>query len=1803
MRRLRFDLSALRARQFIILARQKHFSRRHFLGLTGTAALGAATQVKNLGHGLVRPMEIQGDENRLAFLLDGEERWVIDPQRFSGTPKLTIDRTAATLRFQLSGATYPGTQLSADLSCQLVRTGGHWRMQLRMEFGDFEAAVPFEKWLAGDEAATAAVRLDGSICELGQAGRLVTNGPARARFTPQWVTELHGTRLARVPGLDQKVVSDSLTIALLDPADASYLDQPAAKRTLVSLERGDHDWSQWSIADAGALPPGAQLKVNGSPFDAIYIEAGETRNGALVQALVAEPSEDDSRLSFQPAGNFRGVLGEEFSLPLRSAMLALTFDQQHEHRVLLAQFDREPVYLQSQKYVVELGDTPGETPFALASLDGRFTGLHCAPSLLSAAIQMEGAAVQPSPCPAGSRLVFDTELGSYAVFESSGDPQRPTPTPTPRRILPIPGAMVRPTPTPTPRPTPRPTPPPGSTVPGGPGATATPRPTPRPTPPPGSTVPGGPGATPTPRPTPRPTPPPSTVPGGPGASPTPTPRPPRPPRPTPTPTPGIIIGPLVIPTPRPRPTPTPPDDLVQPTPSPTPPDGIISVPGDLHLRGRFSTVVLRPEDLLVLRLEFINFMLETASPTPQLLRDDSGKPSYIAVHLQPQNIAEQAFFESAGSKYPSDPPEQGGEPKDDPYGPPVKARIAGPSRLVFRVPSNSEPIPYTLKSILEKCGQYVMSVVPHALPPKQANDSPAISNKLVVNTAIDKTNIKAVRMAGALQVIQQSRINLAAITPGKNMFALQKENLAIQQNNAANAGMMARPPKPRAPGDSETALELPYLLILSPSVFGAWAHAQLPVTSKKAKRTELWHTRLGVRSAGGVNETNQTLRTVRAVWALDNGFHDEWASPPPHANEPFRMTLDADDRYNIVHLSSNYTIMRPATGNKPRQSYEPNPVEVERLMLSSMGAWINSRGVWDPPNPLTVEEWRQRGTMGRDHYVRVVYKGYLFPFGHRASLVKVTERKFHTNMPGNTAYLRQRMYIIVREPEKTYGGTELKTPDGNSYDRQMPFRRVRITTLVTPNLDDPANSDIEIFGAAQLQSLFWPKVLNKDFQFHLIAEDFEGNETEFTMPLLFADQAAAKEDLKMKPAKADFENTGPVERRKREMRGQSVMLADSAKPGDTTFETQTITFGAEIPTDAEMNQLPDDSPQFYPAVRRAELIIPSLKHIAGDHKTGEIKFADAYLKHGLNDDSKNNGELFGEFINSIDLNFSGKGDKSGALVTPSMKVSGLSRTMGPVAGDAASGDLDKVAKGQFDPEKFFAGLSPKLFGCIDLFEIIGGLPAGSIGKNLGAVPKFITEALSNIESFLVEVHNFRSSLEAVKATGGGGLGPTINSLINDAKTIVDTDMPDILKPPFDSIDTKLAKLSSDLDTFSNHFTTLNTGLAGADIAAAAKHELQKNVANFNEFLKDGAAFINDVKAFAGAIPLELPKEIKVRFDWKPVVKSWGFDAAHPLFVAKNLLNNKPCTLLIGVEARVKTDGKSSPSASVICSLDNFTLDLIAPASFIQLHFEKIQFLAGTGKKADVNVVIAGITFVGVLSFVEALKSLIPLDGFSDPPAIDVDASGIHASFSLALPNLAIGIFSLQNMSLGAGFTIPFIGDPLSVYFSFCSRESPFLLTVSFLGGGGFFGITIDPQGVQLLEAAFEFGASLSMDIGVASGGVHVIAGIYIRIEREDGSLTGYLRIGGEMSILGIISVSIELKMELTYEFGSGKVIGRATLTIEVEIFFFSFSVELTCERKFKGSAGDPSFADLMAPFQLNGANVKPWDEYCMAFAA
>jgi hypothetical protein len=116
---------------------------------------------------------------------------------------------------------------------------------------------------------------------------------------------------------------------------------------------------------------------------------------------------------------------------------------------------------------------------------------------------------------------------------------------------------------------------------------------------------------------------------------------------------------------------------------------------------------------------------------------------------------------------------------------------------------------------------------------------------------------------------------------------------------------------------------------------------------------------------------------------------------------------------------------------------------------------------------------------------------------------------------------------------------------------------------------------------------------------------------------------------------------------------------------------------------------------------------------------------------------------------------------------------------------------------------------------------------------------------------------------------------------------------------------------------------------------------------------------------------------------------------------------------------------------------------------------------------------------------------------------------------------------------------------------------------------------------------------------VASGSVSIAVGVYLRLEADKGSLTAYFRIRGEVDVLGLISASITLELSLRYEFDTGKLFGRASLVVEVEVLFFSASVEITCERRLAGSKGDPTLRQIMPP--TAGMN-DDWAQYCGAFA-
>jgi hypothetical protein len=342
-------------------------------------------------------------------------------------------------------------------------------------------------------------------------------------------------------------------------------------------------------------------------------------------------------------------------------------------------------------------------------------------------------------------------------------------------------------------------------------------------------------------------------------------------------------------------------------------------------------------------------------------------------------------------------------------------------------------------------------------------------------------------------------------------------------------------------------------------------------------------------------------------------------------------------------------------------------------------------------------------------------------------------------------------------------------------------------------------------------------------------------------------------------------------------------------------------------------------------------------------------------------------------------------------------------------------------------------------------------------------------------------------------------------------------------------------------------------------------------------------------------PTGVPSQVTTTLSYAPQVRDrpdLGFQA------------DDGCALTIKTVVTAKLDG-SPPQATTDATLTNFTFVLPPGAdAVIEVHFESVAFHAEAGTKPDFSVQLITdgdpIEFEGILSFLNELKDLIPANGFSDPPALQVTEAGIDIGYSLGLPPLAIGVFQLSDVSLGADLTLPFTGDKPRLRFNFCEREHPCLLTVSMLGGGAFLALGVGLDGIELIEAAIDFGGSLAFDIGIASGGVSVLAGIYFRYDESNKrtELDGFLRMDGSLEVLGLVTVSVEFDLTFGYVSKPGGYLirGEATISVKVDLTLFSFSVSLHAEKSFGSAPGDPDFQALM-PTQAD------WDSYVNAFAA
>lgn len=947
------------------------------------------------------------------------------------------------------------------------------------------------------------------------------------------------------------------------------------------------------------------------------------------------------------------------------------------------------------------------------------------------------------------------------------------------------------------------------------------------------------------------------------------------------------------------------------------------------------------------------------------------------------------------------------------------------------------------------------------------------------------------------------------------------------------------------PRDVETAIEAPYRLIVSPSARGAFRHETSP--KGPSDRSELWRTHLTVRRDDGtVDDDDADQRIVRALWTRDDEL------PPPGFDQP----LVPFDRTAIVTQTH---------GGNPENAR--TPLEVSRLSLSSLGAWFDWKQSWE--FPANIVDYRHQAFMGRDGYVRVAYPGILFPFGHRCFLVKITEREVkHRDTP--VAYLWQRWFIIVRQPTRTYPTTDLDNP----------FGHVTVSPLVTPDIDKPPEN----------QQPFVPTRNGAPFPFTLTTVDRGGETRTWPAPLVFVQAGKDGPQTFVFHAEDASPRYFPV--RHIQGRGQTLAVAKPVKAGDTSIEVGHLIFDGEIDSANVTSR---------PFLTETRSIVPSMRHLAPQAPAVDLVFAKPYLANGLPAralDAKpvpgepNAGELILALKSAPPaVDFSKGSDRAGGFVAPNLAVRGISRALGAIGESGNAPSAFDAAK--FDPGELLAGALPKLFGLFSLLDLLE--EAG-----LDEAPAFVSDAVDAVTKLLTEAQRLKQALddaearltqEVANAAHGGAQAVAqhakdqLDAVVGNLTTHLDALIAAVQGLPGnpDAVSAAAVALAGDLQPLLDAI-----GVPG--VPAALRSALEKPVATLKtltDLAKDAAGLAQMLEGIAGG-------QVTARMSWRPLIKPWGLPGA------PNIFKPKPDSLHLDVE--VRASASAPPAVDIVAEIVDFDLNLIGDgdAGLMKLMFRRIGFHAGSSGKPEVDVVFGGLGFLGPLSFVDRLRELIPFDGFSDPPYVDVAPEGVTAGFDLTLPNVSVGVFSLENISLGADARVPFLGDAMTVGFHFCSKDAPFRLTVMCVGGGGWLVLRAAPKGLVLLELGLEACASLSVDLGVASGSVSISVGVYLRLEADKGLFTAYFRIRGEVDVLGLISASITLELSLTYHFETGKLIGRASLVVEVEVLFFSASVEISVERKLAGSKGDPTMYQVMPP-DGTGMNAD-WAEYCGAFA-
>ena len=581
-----------------------------------------------------------------------------------------------------------------------------------------------------------------------------------------------------------------------------------------------------------------------------------------------------------------------------------------------------------------------------------------------------------------------------------------------------------------------------------------------------------------------------------------------------------------------------------------------------------------------------------------------------------------------------------------------------------------------------------------------------------------------------------------------------------------------KPQEKAEPPRDASYLEIPWGLYISPDERAQFLlrghYAQSSAMYHDVFRLEMFPTPEGI-----------PLRAIGARLFNPAELPSHFDPQNQQSPDAFRTALDYRDRHQLVWLTSQWSQrallgtadVRQAKGDEGTCSskskgmedvnfkgiYVPRPFHARHLLLTALGGSMDSLGRWDPPAlcplALSVERWQHRSSFGRSNLDIVCYKGFLLPFGNRCTLIKVTQRreKKHPDQ-GPVSLPIQKFFLQITDPLVKYG--EFLAPYRG---RTWPFRQIELTRRGQFEVLEPAATAICGKGRSAFKVCVSQ---NKPCDFEFIVDG--DLRRKGTARMVFIDNDVAHDvdmlikvrDAMNRTKKTDWTQPSAClmgeassSEYSIDLFNSKVTYAPAQKPDDTAYVTGEMWVRVGVAKELVNTAVVEASrrPPTFAEMETANIVIPTVNKLTGKGGTveTEVRFAPLYRDVGFDVEgragSKNKSEVFLELIRPVLLNFSGKGDRSGAVATPNIQAENLSRSaglMGPLEPVTANTTANTVAVMQKPEWK-------SSFSVANLFtpdaKLLGVIPITALLNELGLsdVPKFIESArqqLNTVES-------------------------------------------------------------------------------------------------------------------------------------------------------------------------------------------------------------------------------------------------------------------------------------------------------------------------------------------------------------------------------------------------------------------------------------------------------------------------------------